>query len=95
MKRKRKTNIKRITGLVIILISIGVICFLGVGAIIRITREKPEDLIVKYMAHIEKQEYDAMYSMIDPKSSYIDGKEAYIERNSKIYEGIELSLIHI
>ena len=91
MKHKRKTNIKRITGLVIILIIIGVICILGARAIIKITREKPEDLIVKYMTHIEKQEYDAMYSMIDPKSSYIDGKEAYMERNSKIYEGIEAS----
>lgn len=91
MKHKRKTNIIRITGLVIILISIGVICFLGARAIIRITREKPEDLIVKYMAHIEKQEYDAMYSMIDQKNSYIDGKESYLERNSKIYEGIEVS----
>ena len=95
MKFKRRTNIKRTIKLGIILISIGVILFLGIRAVKIIMGEKPEDLIVKYMAHIETQEYDAMYSMIDPKSSYIDGKidgkEAYIERNSKIYEGIEVS----
>ena len=91
MKQKRKANVNRKIGIVILLVSIGVIGLWGIRTINRLMGEKPEDLIVKYMDHIEKQEYDAMYSMIDTDSSYIDGREEYIERNSKIYEGIEVN----
>ena len=91
MKQKRKANVNRKIGIVMLLVSIGVIGLWGIRTINRLMGEKPEDLIVKYMDHIEKQEYDAMYSMIDTDSSYIDGREEYIERNSKIYEGIEVN----
>lgn len=40
------------------------------------------------MSYIEKQEYDAMYDMIDVEQSDADSKEQFVERNSKIYEGI-------
>lgn len=53
-------------------------------------KEKPEELIVKYMKYIEKKEYDAMYSMIETNSQNSLTKENFINRNSKIYEGMEV-----
>ncbi len=51
--------------------------------------ETPEELLVRYMDHIEGQEYDSMYSMVALESSNVESKEKFIERNSKIYEGME------
>lgn len=56
-------------------------------------KEKPTDLIVEYMNHIEKREYDEMFSMIE-NSTNIE-KDEFIERNSKIYEGIEISNVKL
>lgn len=50
-----------------------------------------DEVLLKYMAHIPEQEYEAMYKMIDVKSSGSIEKDKFIERNSKIYEGIEIS----
>lgn len=61
----------------------------------KVMREAPEELIVEYMEHIEKQEYDAMYSMIDTEEDFYLSKEEYIERNSKIYEGIEIKSLRL
>ena len=44
------------------------------------------------MAHIEKKEYEEMYSMIDTKSVK---EEKFLERNSKIYEGMEVENLKI
>lgn len=57
--------------------------------------ETPEELLDRYMAHIEKQEYEEMYRMTDPASSEYTSKEAFIKRNSAIYEGIEIANIQI
>ena len=57
--------------------------------------ESPEDTLVEYMNHIEKKEYEAMYAMIDSGEKVYLTKEEYIQRNSKIYEGIEVSDIKI
>ena len=54
------------------------------------TGEEPEDLIVEYMGHIKEKDYAAMYAMTDPESSSDIGRERYIERHSKIYEGMEV-----
>ena len=42
------------------------------------------------MKYIEKKEYDAMYSMIETNSQNSLTKENFINRNSKIYEGMEV-----
>ena len=47
------------------------------------------------MNHIEKKEYEVMYTMIDSDEKVYLTKEEYIQRNSKIYEGIEVSDIKI
>ena len=61
----------------------------------RTIEKSPEEILVEYMNHIEKREYEAMYSMIDADEKGYLTKEEYIQRNSKIYEGIEVSDIKI
>ena len=50
---------------------------------------------MEYMKYIEKGEYEQMYAMLDQKKSSMNSKEEFIERNSKIYEGIEMSDLSI
>lgn len=52
---------------------------------------KPDDVLQEYMAKIEEQDYDAMYSMVDTDVS----KDDFVQRNKAIYEGIEASDIQI
>ncbi len=81
-----------------ILLSIIIILIVAVGAtatfyIVRKdeTKEKqekekqPEELLVEYMNHIEKKEYEEMYIMLYEDRT---NKEEFISRNAKIYEGI-------
>lgn len=50
----------------------------------------PEELLLTYMAHIQEREYEEMYKMLDAEASGVADQEAYIRRNSAIYEGIEV-----
>ena len=50
-----------------------------------------DEVLLEYMEYIPQQKYEAMYNMIDVKSSGSIEKDKFIERNSKIYEGIEIS----
>ena len=49
------------------------------------------EVLLEYMTYIPQQKYEKMYKMIDVKSSGSIEKDKFIERNSKIYEGIEIS----
>ena len=49
------------------------------------------EVLLEYMTYIPQQKYEEMYKMIDVKSSGLIEKDKFIERNSKIYEGIEIS----
>ena len=49
----------------------------------------PEELLIRYMDHIQRQEYEEMYAMINPEASGNVSPEDFIKRNSAIYEGIE------
>ena len=96
-KRRKKQSTKksytcRILGLIM---AITVIAILGGILLKRSITESPEDTLVEYMNHIEKKEYEAMYAMIDSGEKGYLGKEEYIQRNSKIYEGIEVTDIKI
>lgn len=57
--------------------------------------ESPEALLLAYMAHIPEKEYLAMYQMTDPQGAGVLSPEDFVERNSKIYEGIELQNLRI
>lgn len=52
--------------------------------------ESPESLLAVYMNHIPENEYEEMYEMLDIESSGNISQEDFIERNSAIYEGIEV-----
>ncbi len=47
-------------------------------------------LLLSYMDCISEQKYDEMYEMIDTQSSRHISREDFKERNSAIYEGIEI-----
>ena len=98
MKRRRKKQstqksyVCKIFGLIV---AITVVAVSGGVLLKRTITESPEDTLVEYMNHIEKKEYEAMYAMIDSgEKGYLE-KEEYIQRNSKIYEGIEVTDIKI
>lgn len=93
-KRKRK---KRDIGISVIA-SITVVTIIIAGGIKigkDIMQEEPETLLLDYMKHIEEQEYDEMYSMLDSESCANIDKEYFVDRNSKIYEGMEISNLKI
>ena len=50
----------------------------------------PEELLVEYINHIPKQEYEQMYAMLHIEASGNISQEDFIKRNSAIYEGIEV-----
>ncbi len=52
--------------------------------------KKPEELLSEYMDYVEEGEYEKMYELLDVNASGGVEKEAFISRNSAIYEGIEV-----
>ena len=89
MKKKRryfKWIVMMAAGLAIII----AVSYLVVFVNHVMVRKTPEELLAEYMDNIPKQQYDAMYSMIDVKASGNISKEDFIRRNSAIYEGIEV-----
>lgn len=53
-------------------------------------KETPESLLLTYMSYITTQEYDKMYAMLDVESSGNISQEEFTQRNSAIYEGMEV-----
>lgn len=92
-KARKKQRNKKI--LWISLAAIGVLATAGVFFIREMRLEKPDKLLVTYMNHIPKQEYEQMYEMIDTEKSGNISKEEFIQRNSAIYEGIEVQNMNI
>lgn len=75
------------------IIIVGIVGLCGAKLKKKMMKEKPNDLIAKYMNHVEKREYDEMFSMIENSTNI--KKDEFIERNSKIYEGIEISNVKL
>lgn len=90
--KKKKRRQRRIKYAVIILSVLVLFSIAGIFIFQAMTKEKPEDLLAEYMAHIEKKEYEEMYSMIDTNNVK---EEKFLERNSKIYEGMEVQNLKI
>lgn len=91
-KKKRKKHTKTITKIVLFS---GILIGGGIGIVTIMNRNVPEKRLMEYMKYIEKGEYEQMYAMLDQKKSSMNSKEEFIERNSKIYEGIEMSDLSI
>lgn len=52
--------------------------------------KKPEEILKEYMECITKRKYDKMYEMIDKVSFGCESKQEFVDRNKKIYEGMEV-----
>lgn len=70
-----------------------IILTIGAFLIFRNKGEKPEEILTKYFACIERQSYEEMYNMTNKPESI--SKEDYLARNKNIYEGIEAKDIYI
>ena len=99
MKKGKSRNRRKKTRSRLLWIAIAVI---GIAAVISAvcvagmleTKENawrtPEELLVEYMYHIPKKEYEEMYAMLHVEASGSISQEDFIKRNSAIYEGIEV-----
>lgn len=50
---------------------------------------QPSNQLLSYMKYLSDKEYEKMYEMLDTETSVMT-KEEFIQRNSSIYEGIEM-----
>ena len=69
---------------------ISAVCVAGMIATKKNAWRTPEELLVEYMDHIPKQEYEEMYAMLHIEASGNVSQEDFVTRNSAIYEGIEV-----
>lgn len=97
MKTKHKTKRKqRRSKILFFVVLVSVVILIGIGACAMVlvkkqnTRKTPEELLIEYMNHIPKQEYEEMYAMLNLDASNNISQEDFIKRNSAIYEGIEM-----
>lgn len=88
-RKSRGAGIKLSVLLCIVILSCLAGCVSYLMHVRELEREKPGKLLTEYMEHIEKQEYEEMYAMTTLEGKKGSDKEAFIERNSKIYEGME------
>ena len=91
---KRKKTRSRLLWIVIAVIAIAAVisavCVAGMLATKENAWRTPEELLVEYMDHIPKQEYEEMYAMLHIEASGNVSQEDFVTRNSAIYEGIEV-----
>lgn len=99
MKYKKRNKKKRyyIVGIFIIFVWIIIKVVASVSVFIKQNNilETPEELIARYYRYIPEQKYDCMYNILDIGASGNISQKDYIERNSSIYEGIEIQNIKL
>ena len=69
---------------------ISAVCVAGMLVTKKNAWRTPEELLVEYMDHIPKQEYEEMYAMLHIEASGNVSQDDFVTRNSAIYEGIEV-----
>ena len=93
-RNKRKKTRSRLLWIAIAVIGIvaviSAVCVAGMLATKENTWRTSEELLVEYMVHIPKQEYEEMYAMIHIEASGNVSQEDFVTQNSAIYEGIEV-----
>ena len=93
-KKKQRTTIC-LTTFVLGITFIGAIVCIGILYRKQNTLVSPEELLVEYMNHIPKQEYEEMYAMLNIEASRNISQDDFVKRNSAIYEGIEVDNMEI
>ena len=95
-RKKGKSNkIKWIVGVFLGIFSLCVILYIAAQFFLRNQGSSPEEILLSYMDCISEQKYDEMYGMIDVQNSGDITQEDFIQRNSAIYEGIEVQNMKI
>ena len=93
-RNKRKKTRSRLLWIAIAVIGIAAVistvCVAGMLATKENVWRTPEELLVEYMDHIPKQEYEEIYAMLHIEASGNVSQEDFVTRNSAIYEGIEV-----
>ena len=93
-RNKRKKTRSRLLWIAIAVIGIAAVisavCVAGMLETKENAWRTPEELLVEYMCHIPKKEYEEMYAMLHVEASGSISQENFIKRNSAIYEGIEV-----
>ena len=91
-RNKRKKTRSRLLWIAIAVIGIAAVisavCVAGMLETKENAWRTPEELLVEYMDHIPKQEYEKMYAMLHIEASGNVSQEEFVTRNSAIYEGI-------
>ena len=92
-RNKRKKTRSRLLWIAIAVIGIAAVisavCVAGMLETKENAWRTPEELLVEYMYHIPKKEYEEIYAMLHVEASGSISQEDFIKRNSAIYEGIE------
>lgn len=93
-RNKRKKTRSRLLWIAIAVIGIAAVisavCVAGMLETKENAWRTQEELLVEYMYHIPKKEYEEMYAMLHVEVSGSISQEDFIKRNSAIYEGIEV-----
>ena len=92
---KKRTKKLVITGVVVV----GAVMAAAAGTLLylnlREKTEQPELLFTAYFRALSQQDYEAMYSQLSAESREAVDQERFVERNQKIYEGIEAENLEI
>lgn len=98
MRRRRKSRAVLVISavLAVILMVVGGCVFWFVShRAVEPEKKRPDTLLMEYMQYIADGNYEAMYGMLDGQSHLNISLEDFVDRNKKIYEGIEASNIRI
>lgn len=86
MKKRRQRRFWKISAVSIGLVLLGILLVLVLNPGILDT---PERAVGKYFSYLNEKNYEKMYEMLTEDSRNEYAREAFIERNQKIYEGLE------
>ena len=95
-KRRKKSNkMIWITGIFLGIFVLCIALYIAAQIILSNRGSSTEEILLSYMECISEQKYDEMYEMIDVQNSGNITQENFVQRNSAIYEGIEVQNIKI
>ena len=88
--KKKKRQAVKIAAAVMALIVV-ILAAVFVLPLRKPSKTSPEELLTAYVEKLKAADYEGMYEMISKESQQSITKEEFVERNQKIYEGIEAS----
>ena len=96
-RKKKRHSVRKKFGVLIVLLALfiaGAAAFFWRGSRIRF-RMQAEECLKNYMSHIEQQEYEEMYALTAEGDGGGISQEEFVERNSRIYQGMDVSDLKI